>query len=264
MPAAVMNPSLQDETPSWQTSLAEGRAGEALAHYRRAETQDEAVYEALDTLAAVQTALREKGYARALRAVRKLGVRPGFIDWSQLEADLVHLQTGAEQVAKSRVDEGLATLAPLGAALLRAEVETLRGTARVIDDRVDLARAHFENAVAADPKNYRAITNLGNLALEAGDVDAAIAAYERALALNDSFGNAHHNLGVAYRRKGNVGKSVRALRKAQGASQKQLREEARETLRGGVSGGFAKYGRWLLYLVVAVVVYFLLRSRGVL
>ena len=86
--------------------------------------------------------------------------------------------------------------------------------------------------------------------------------YERALALNDTFGNAHHNLGVAYRRKGQVGKSVRALRKAQGASQKQIREEARESLRSGVGGGLAKYGRWLVYFVVAAALFLLLRSRG--
>lgn len=261
-----LEPTMTDFTDSltWQDALAAGRAGEALALYRRSQQIDDAVYEALDTLAAMQVALREKSYTRALRGVSKLEQRPDLLDWDGLEADLVRVQKGAEETGKSRVEDALSTLAPVAAPLLRAEVETLRGTVQVIDNRVDLAREHFENAVAADPKNYRAMTNLGNLALEAGDIDAAIAAYERALALNDSFGNAHHNLGVAYRRKGEVGKSVRALRKAQGASQKQLREEARETLQSGVSGGLAKYGRWLVYIVVAVVVFFLLRSRGVL
>lgn len=252
------------DEPSWQNLLDQGRATEALAQYRRSETVDEKVYETLSALATMQIALRDKGYARAVRVVSKLTPRPGFVDWSRLEADLLRVQEGAAEVSRSRVEEALSILAPVDAPLLRAEVETLRGTAQVINNEIDLARSHFECAVQIDPKNYRAITNLGNLALEAGDVDAAITAYERALSLNDSFGNAHHNLGVAYRRKGQVGKSVRALRKAQGASQKQIREEARENLRSGVTGGFAKYGRWLVYLVVAVVVFFLLRSRGIL
>ena len=195
-----MDTPLRDETSTWQDLLAQGRAVEALAQYRRSEMIDETVYEALDALATVQTALRDKGYARALRAVSKLEHRPDFIDWSRLEADLLRVQTGAAEVGKNRVEEALATLAPVTVPLLRAEVETLRGTVQVIDNDVESARAHFERAVAADSKNYRAITNLGNLALEAGDVDAAIQAYERALTLNDSFGNAHHNLGVAYRR----------------------------------------------------------------
>ncbi len=257
----VNDPDMTDPF-TWQDALNEGRAGEALAQYRRSENLDEAVYETLDALAAMQAALREKGYTRALRALR-VERRPDFLDWAGLEADLLRVQKGAEEVGKNRVDEALAVLAPIDTPLLRAEVETLRGTALVIDNQVERARASFERALAADPKNYRAMTNLGNLALEAGDVDAAIAAYERALGLNDTFGNAHHNLGVAYRRKGQVGKSVRALRKAQGASQKQLREEARETLRSGVGGGIAKYGRWLVYLVIAVAVFLLLRSRGI-
>ena len=238
----LMNQPLQDETSTWQALLAEGRAAEALAQYRRSENADETVYDTLDTLATMQNALREKGYARAVRALNKLERRPDLIDWDRLEADLLRVQTGAAEVGKNLVEEALATLSPVANPLLSAEVETLRGTAQVIDNQVELAKAHFERAVAADPKNYRAITNLGNLALEAGDVDAAIAAYEKALTLNDSFGNAHHNLGVAYRRKGQVGKSVRSLRKAQGASQKQLRDEARESLRGSVSGGLPNTG----------------------
>ena len=252
-----------NETYGWQNALAEGRAGEALAQYRRSEGINEEVYDALDALAAMQAALRDKGYARAVRVLGKVENRPDFVDWAGLEADLLRVQRGAEEVGRNRVEEALLTLTSVDTLLLRAEAETLRGTALVIDNQVERARESFERALAADPKNYRAMTNLGNLALEAGDVDAAIAAYERALSLNDSFGNAHHNLGVAYRRKGQMGKSVRALRKAQSASQKQIREEARETLRGGVSAGTAKYGRWLVYLVVAVAVFLLLRSRGI-
>ena len=98
--------------------------------------------------------------------------------------------------------------------LLLGEAETLRGTALIYKNDTTGAKAAFENALGYDSKHYRAITNLGNVALENNLLEEAILQYEKALKINEHFANAHHNLAVAYKRKGEVGKSVHALKRA--------------------------------------------------
>ena len=249
---------------SWQALLEQGRAGEALAYYRLQGDIEEDTLAALTTLAAVQTDLRAKAYDRALKTVTGHETRtPALLDWQHLETELAQLKTGADALERRDPETAMATIAELDHPLLNPELATLHGTYSILQDDTEAARAHFERAFELDPKHYRALTNLGNLSLEAGEIDAAIATYERALKLNDSFANAHHNLGVAYRRKGQVGKSVSALRKAQNVSQKQMREEARESLKGGMGQGWAKYGRYLLYAGLAFVLYLVLNARGI-
>lgn len=78
----------------------------------------------------------------------------------------------------------------------------------------ELARAELERALALDPRCVNAIVNLGNLALEAGDVQSAVERFEAALRIDPDFADAHHNLGVAYKRLGRQRDAVRALRRA--------------------------------------------------
>ncbi|HEV3089684.1 MAG TPA: tetratricopeptide repeat protein, partial [Candidatus Elarobacter sp.] len=54
----------------------------------------------------------------------------------------------------------------------------------------------------------------GNLLLEHGDVDEAIAHFEYAILIDDAYAPAYHNLGVALHRNGRRGEAVRMLRKA--------------------------------------------------
>ena len=250
------------QTLSWQELLAQGQASIALQHYRLSEAPNGDIFEALKTLATVQSSLREKGYSKARKALEELETRPTLLNWQLLETELEQLELGAKAFDAREPGQGLEAIQDISQPLLRGETETLLGTASVLVNETDKARAHFEEAMRHDPKHYRAITNLGNLALEEGSVDEAIKAYEQALKLNDDFANAHHNLGVAYRRKGQVSKSVRSLRKAQNATQKQVREEARDTFRSGGAKQFAKYGRWFAYGLAAILVYLFLRSRG--
>jgi Tfp pilus assembly protein PilF len=58
------------------------------------------------------------------------------------------------------------------------------------------------------------LVNLGNLSLEAGNLDAAQDWYERALRIDATYALAHHNLGVVYRKRGNLAASIRELRLA--------------------------------------------------
>jgi len=56
--------------------------------------------------------------------------------------------------------------------------------------------------------------NAGNLELEDGCADAAIARFEAAIRIDPDYPEAHHNLGVALRRVGRRRDAVRELRRA--------------------------------------------------
>lgn len=257
-------PAPAPEAAKWRQLVAEGRVERAMAAYLEASggERDAAVWTALSGLKELQQALREGAYARAQRLLAGLEPAPGLLDWPALAAQLEALKEAAEQLGKREPERTLEALAGVREPVLLAEAETLSGTARIFLGEPEAAREAFGAALALDPKQYRAQTNLGNLELEDGRVDEAIALYQRALATNPEFANAHHNLGVAYRRKGQIGKSVGSLRKAQRAGQRKMREEARETLRKGMGSGLGKYGKWLLYAALAVAAYLVLRGLG--
>jgi tetratricopeptide (TPR) repeat protein len=90
-----------------------------------------------------------------------------------------------------------------------------RGVACASLGRAPEARDDFQAALASLPRFAPAMTNLGNLSMEEGDVDGAIAQYEAAIAVDGDYAVAHFNLGVAYKRAGRLDEGVRALRKAQ-------------------------------------------------
>jgi tetratricopeptide (TPR) repeat protein len=247
----------------WRAALERGRFGLAHQSYRLQGGQDDGLREALDALGQVEALVRDKAWARAHKRLAAVEARPPVLDWSVLEADLEALRSAGEALDRRQPDDALRALEELRSDYFMAERETLAGTALIYDSRLDEARDRFERALAVDPNHYRALTNFGNVALEQGRVDEAIASYQRALKLNDGFANAHHNLGVAYRRKGNVAQSVRELRKAQRAMQRQDADEARERLRSGARNA-TKWLRWALYALVAVTLWWILRSRGLL
>lgn len=96
----------------------------------------------------------------------------------------------------------------------RAVLANKRGVALVSLQRREEARQVFEAVLAARPRYAPALVNLGNLHLEAGETDAAIARYQAAVAADDRYGPAHHNLAVAYKRLGRTADYVRELRRA--------------------------------------------------
>jgi lipoprotein NlpI len=102
----------------------------------------------------------------------------------------------------------------LGAAE-RAFLLNKRGVGRIGMQRRELAAQDFEAALEAQPAFAPALTNLGNLLFDAGDVEGAIARYERAIALDSEYAVAHLNLGAAYKRAGRIADAVRALRQAE-------------------------------------------------
>ena len=254
----------RDTSPPWRDALAAGKAEEALKRYLEAEAHDEATLDALAALADVRRHLRAKAFTRAQQALERSGQPEGLLDWHALSTQIGTLKESNDALDTFKPDEAMALLASVDEPLLQGEAETQRGTAKVYLNENAEAEAHFANALEHDAKHYRALTNQGNLALEKGEVDAAIAAYEQALEINENFANAHHNLGVAYRKKGDIGKSVASIRRAQRALRRQDSEEARgklSTLTGGRGG--LKLGRWLFYGAVIALAYFVLRGQGV-
>ena len=116
--------------------------------------------------------------------------------------------TGAEEALTALLDGE-------DAAERRAFILNKRGVARIALERREHAAADFDAALDARPAYAPALTNLGNLLLEAGDAPAAIARYEAAIAADPEYAVAHLNLGVAYKRVGRIAEGVRAWRTAQ-------------------------------------------------
>ncbi|MDE2573195.1 MAG: tetratricopeptide repeat protein [bacterium] len=96
-----------------------------------------------------------------------------------------------------------------------AAILNKRGVALVHREERDQALADFRAALDSDPKCTAAIVNLGNLALEDGEVERAIEQYQAALRIDAECALAHHNLGAAYRQLGRRSESVQHLRAAE-------------------------------------------------
>lgn len=109
----------------------------------------------------------------------------------------------------------------------RAVVANKRGVALVELQRRDDARAAFDRALEIVPKYAPALVNIGNLHLEAGEMEEAIRWYESAVLSDDEYALAHHNLGVAYKRLGRTSESVRELRKAHRLEGRVVRRQRR-------------------------------------
>lgn len=83
------------------------------------------------------------------------------------------------------------------------------------------AQAQLDAALSTFAGCVPAIVNAGNLLLEEGDLDGAIARFEAAIALDPDYPEAHHNLGVAFRRAGRRSDAVRELRRATGLERRR-------------------------------------------
>jgi len=125
---------------------------------------------------------------------------------------------GAYELDRGRLDAAEAALAEaLVLAAGPAEVAAVRNKRAIVAIRRNDKPQAVDELVAAleaDPRCAAAITTIGNLLLEDGAVDDAIAHYEHAILVDDAYAPAYHNYGVALHRSGRRGEAVRMLRKA--------------------------------------------------
>lgn len=269
---AVQDPLLVLATAGDWRSLARlgrfGLAGRTLRMAGATEGTDDTV-EALEALAEVEIAVRAKAVGRARRRFDGLERRSfDWIDWDAVASDLERLSVAVPAVDRREPEAAREALAEMRSDAFTAEREILLGTLAILEGDEATGRSHFEAGLARDPNHVRGLTNRGNLKLEAGDVDGAIEDYERAIRVDEGFANAHHNLGVAYRRKGQIGKSVAALRRAQRHAARRDAEDARSSLGGGSRGARSgpasgnRLWRWLLIGALGLVAYWWLQQRG--
>jgi tetratricopeptide (TPR) repeat protein len=94
------------------------------------------------------------------------------------------------------------------------------------------------------------------MTLEAGQTDEAIRMYTEALKLNPEYALAHHNLGAAYRKKGQIDKSVYHIKRGQRLQMPGSAAPLPLPERRPLLGSFGR--RWWLWLAVIVAVYLLL------
>ncbi|WP_295818348.1 tetratricopeptide repeat protein [uncultured Deinococcus sp.] len=246
----------------WRRALATARVGRA-----DAELED-----ALSAVVGILEAVRARRAPAARRALRDLrealagGTAPEFtvlrrhLDLDAIEAALTAVSTRAADLPEQADLE--ASLAPaLAVALTRAEaLNTLGVRAAALGD-TDRARDLFEEALASDPGHYRAMTNLGNLSLEAGDAVAAEARYREAIRLNAEFDGAHHNLGVALRRQGRVGEAVGAIRRGQRLGMRRSKDDTEAEMKEQFAATpVLRWGRMALLVAIVVLVVLALRS----
>ena len=141
------------------------------------------------------------------------------------------LERGTQALRAGRLDAAEAELVAArddaATPVLRAQaVNKLALVALARGDR-GAAQRLLALALELDPRCVAAIVNQGNLLLEDGRPDDAVAVYQRALAIDADSADAHHNLGVAYRRLGRRADSVRELRRATGLERRQPKQGAR-------------------------------------
>ncbi|GGJ72431.1 tetratricopeptide repeat protein [Deinococcus aquiradiocola] len=269
-PAPTPQPELNLD---WAGYLRAGEYRRALAA-ARVGNADMPVQDALEVLFDLQEAVR----ARRLLVAQRLAERlPDLLnDMGAADArtlrehappDALHAALEALLGAdRERLSDDAALRERLQPALTqpltRAEALNTLGVLHALQDREGQARQSFGEAIAHDPGHYRALTNLGNMALEGGDAAGAETLYRQSIALNADYSGAQHNLGVALRRQGRLAESVKAIKKGQRLAVRQSQREQQDELKGDPRTRKAvQTARIVMLVLVVIVVLFIVRGH---
>ncbi len=219
---------------------------------------------------AIQRGQLEAAYARALAAgdpraplilrladLRKALYRRDLEEARRLAEGLVDLVPGLGEALEDLAAGRYQAWLERGPAFVQAEAWVQKGVEAALAGARESAREAFLKALERDPDHPRARVNLGNLKLEAGEVEAAIADYQAALAIDPDLADAHHNLAAAYKRKGDIDRMVRHLKRAQ-----RLRLYPPRAGAPGRGGRPPVYARLWFWLLLALAAYVLLRGLG--
>ncbi len=251
------------------------RAGE----WRRAAATANVLGESADLIDVLQTL---RVMQDEIRARRYAGARHQLATYQEAAADLQHPLAGelrlyvhpeavlealnALEAAQRETDAPALAQRLAGALaqpLTRAEALNAQGVLFAMLGEETQARAALDAARAADPGHYRALTNLGNLDLEAGRFAQAETIYRDVIRLAPEYDGGHHNLGVAVRRQGRVAEGVRYIRQGQRLAMKRSRDdtqaEVKEQFRRNPN---LKYLRLAVLAVLALIIFLALRGAG--
>lgn len=205
--------------------------------------------------------LRLKEYRKAQKLLEQDGdLIAGYLDVSQAKAAIEAFDMEDESKIASYLEDPH----------LGAEAWAALGLVHIRSGNREEAKQAFDTALLTDPSHYRVKTNLANMTLEAGQTDEAICLYEEVLKLNPEYALAHHNLGAAYRKKGQIDKSVYHIKRGQRLQMRPAARPPRSIVPGSSApsamperrpflGSFGN--RWWLWLIVVVVVYLLLNRQ---
>jgi tetratricopeptide (TPR) repeat protein len=95
-----------------------------------------------------------------------------------------------------------------------SEALVLKGNDLLVNDKPDLSRQYFEDALQYNPNNSGAYFGLGEVLSNLDKEDEAIANYEKALTLNGKLTEIYVPLGILYYQKGEIAKADEILGKA--------------------------------------------------
>ncbi len=211
----------------WEAALGKLRALELVGQH------DPELERALLLMTDFMDAIRAKNYAGATKTNRD--------GWQRLPINLYGLDealtalTEAESNWRNGDNKVRASLQnALQHALTRGEAENQLGVLDAILENRESARGHFQAALSADPRHYRAMTNLGNLELETGRLEEAEKRYREVIRLNPDYSVVYNNLAAVMRKQGKRSESVAMLKKAQSLSMREVRGDTKGTSVGKV------------------------------
>lgn len=131
------------------------------------------------------------------------------VSFTAIQAALARGDAGGAKAAADALlaQSGIASAERIAALKLRSRA------CELIGDRPG-AIADMAAAAALDPRDARAVHELGILSADAGDLEKAIAAFQRATEIDPSYSRAWNNLGNALRATGNSEQAVAAFSQA--------------------------------------------------
>jgi tetratricopeptide (TPR) repeat protein len=256
--AAELQRNLQThiQNREWEVALGKLRALELVGQH------NPELERALLTMIDFVEALRAKNYVGAAKTAKD--------SWGLLEVttlgvdDSVSALIEAEENWRNGENKVRAALSRVSHILTKAEAENQLGVLAAIIENREAARGHFQAALSHDPRHYRAMTNLGNLELEAGHFLEAETRYREVIRLNPDYSVVYNNLAAAMKKQGKRNEAVTLLKKAQSLSVRELRGDTKGMAVGRqknpIGDWFAKpSSRWILAGVILLVAFLISR-----
>ncbi len=255
-----------DPQTAWLESLRLFQIRKAEAQYRALELMgqnDPQISQDLKQVLAWQEALEAKRYLEALKYLAQI-TEPSselvrVLDVMALERATQSLKNGEDtSITEPHILRTHLEIA-LQHPLTKAEAHNRLGVLHALLGEPDLARVEFNAVLLERPEHYRALTNLGNLLLEAGDAVAAEELYRQAVKIAPDYGIAHNNLAAALKKQRKVGEAVKALKQSTRLERRKSQEESRlERSNLGVLGkilGPLFSSRFVQYFMIGAIAY---------